>query len=416
MGGMRGNGGGRHMGAILRLAIVALVFLLAACADILRHPAPVDQPPPGFEGFGKVRYYPYMPGDDSIQRIADTYKDESPDNYVIGPDGVAVYSYLAVSGGGSDGAFGAGLLNGWTETGARPKFKIVTGVSTGSLIAPFAFLGPDYNDELRRAYTTIDAGHVMEPHGLFNILWSESLSDNTPFRTMVAGYVTDQLLDAIAAENAKGRLLLVATTDLDREQLVIWDMGVIASGPSPERLHLFRDVLVASASIPVIFPPTMIKVKVNGETRDEMHVDGGVVVQSFFVGHNVDMKSMVRKAHPDFKADSLHQLYVIRNSMVLAKPSPVKRSLGDISERSISGLLKVSGMNDLYRMYLGVVSDEFEMRYVAIPPTYKASNAEPFSRQEMEQLFAYGENMGRTGIPWRTLPPGYRPPPVSPAE
>lgn len=394
----------------IRLALIAPLLLVAACANILRQPAPPDQPPPTFEGFSKIRYYPLDPDDDWVTPIANSYKGEASENYVMGADGVATYSYLAVSGGGSDGAFGAGLLNGWTKAGTRPVFKIVTGVSTGSLIAPFAFLGPDYDDELKQAYTTIDADKVMVMHDLMSILWSESLSDNKPFREMVSGYVTESLLDAIAAEHAKGRMLLVATTDLDREEPVIWNMGEIAASKSPHRVHLFREVLVASASVPTVFPPVMLKVQVNGETRDEMHVDGGVFVQSFFVGANADMKAMVRKAHPEWTKDSLHSLYVIRNSSVTPNPKPVKRSLGDISARSISGLLKVSGMNDLYRMYLGVVGDEFEMRYIAIPRDYVPSTTEQFNQKEMQRLYQVGETMGEKGIPWRTTPPGYRPP------
>ena len=415
-----GNTRAQRMTAILRVAFLAPLLLLAACADILRHPAPPDATPPAFEGFDKIRYYPLDHEDgreewqDWTVRIADSYKDESPENYVIGADGVATYSYLAISGGGSDGAFGAGLLNGWTKSGTRPKFKIVTGVSTGSLIAPLAFLGPDYDDEIKQAYTTINADNVMVMHDLISILWSDSLSDNAPFRAMVAHYVTPKLLDAIAAEHAKGRLLFVLTTDLDREQPVIWDMGAIASSKDAMRVHLFREVLIASASIPTVFPPVMLKVQVNGQTRDEMHVDGGVFMQSFFVGSNADMKAMVRAAHPEWTKDSVHSLYIIRNSFVTPNARPVKRSLGDISSRSISGLLKVSGINDLYRMYLGVVGKEFEMRYVAIPAGYVPTTDEQFDRAEMIRLYGVGEKMGETGIPWRTLPPGYRPPADAP--
>ncbi len=405
---------------MLRIALLAPLLLLAACADILRHPAPPDAPPPAFEGFDKIRYYP-LDSDDGhdewrefTSAIANSYKNEPSDNYVMSADGVATYSYLAVSGGGSDGAFGAGLLNGWSKSGTRPTFKIVTGVSTGSLIAPFAFLGRDYNDEMKRAYTTISADNVMVVHDLFSILWSESLSDNAPFREMVAHYVTPEFLDAIATEHAKGRMLLVLTTDLDREQPVIWNMGEIASSKNPMRVHLFREVLIASASVPTMFPPVMLKVKVDGQTRDEMHVDGGVFMQSFFVGSNADMKAMVREAHPEWTKDSVHSLYIIRNSFVTPTARPVKRSLGDISSRSISGLLKVSGINDLYRMYLGVVGKEFEMRYVAIPADYKPTTTEQFDRSEMIRLYAVGENLGENGIPWRTLPPGYRPPPDGP--
>jgi predicted acylesterase/phospholipase RssA len=186
--------------------------------------------------------------------------------------------FLAVSGGGDNGAFGAGLLNGWTETGTRPEFKLVTGVSTGALIAPFAFLGPDHDGTLKRFYTTLAPSDILEMRSLLAAITSDALADNAPLWQLVENVVDQALLDAIAAEyNDKGRLLLVATVDLDARQSVLWNMTKIAASDDPKALELFRSVMIASAAIPGTFPPVMIDVELDGQAYQEMHVDGGTM-------------------------------------------------------------------------------------------------------------------------------------------
>lgn len=397
-----------YRGSVVSMCAFMALVILGGCASLLRQPAPTDRPPPVFEGFQDIRYYPMDPNMPLPASVEAAYVNEPSEDYQQQPDGSVAYSYLAVSGGGSDGAFGAGLLKGWTERGDRPKFKMVTGVSTGSLIAPFAFLGPDYDDTLKEAYTTIGADRIFIAHGLLSLLWQESVTDNTPFREMIATFVDAPLLDRIAAEHRKGRRLYVLTTDLDREEPVIWDMGAIASSTSPRRLDLFRQVLLASASIPTIFPPTLFQVEVDGVRKDELHVDGGVFAQSFFVGNQVDLKKVVRTAHPDWKAPSVHRLYVIRNGRLDPQKRVVDRTLGSISAYSVDSMLKASGVNDLYRLYLGDVAGELELRYIAIPHDYVPSTTEEFNQEEMIREYDLGHKMAVDGIPWQRRPPGYR--------
>jgi hypothetical protein len=387
---------------------IALLLLLGGCESLLRDPAPVDRPPPVLEGFKDIRYYPLNPALPPPPSLAAAYVGEPEDAYEKA-DGSIVYNYLAVSGGGSDGAFGAGLLKGWSETGTRPKFKFVTGVSTGALIAPFAFLGSDYDTILKEAYTTVDARKLYLARGLMSLLWQESLTDNKPFQEMIAKYVDEKLLDRIAEEHKKGRRLFVLTTDLDREEPVVWDMGAIAASGSPNRLTLSRQVILASASIPAFFPPVLIRVKVDGAVRDELHVDGGVFAQSFFVGHQLDLRAMERKAHPDWTGKIVHRLYVIRNGRLDPQPRQVERSLSSIAAYSIDSMLKASGINDLYRLYLGDLSGELELRYVAIPHDYVPSSLDEFNQAEMQKQYSLGLEMGSKGIPWQRTPPGYQP-------
>lgn len=403
-----GGDAGRRL-VILALT-AALSLMTAGCADLLRQPAPPGSAQPAeIPGYSGIRYLPFTDAGPIRASIIAAYHNETAENYDTQPDGTRVYNYLSVSGGGSDGAFGAGLLNGWSKAGGRPSFKVVTGVSTGALIAPFAFLGSAYDEPLKESYTTIEAHHIFQRRSLLSIIWSESVTDAGPLNELVAKYVDDKLLAAIAAEHAKGRRIYVATTNLDAEQPVIWDMGAIASSKNPERLKLFRKILVASASIPAVFPPVMLEVTVDGHRYDEMHVDGGVFFQSFSIGNLVDLPGTIAAAHPDYTGKLVQRLYVIRNGWVSPDPDQVKRSLTDITLRSIGTMLKVSGINDLYRLYLSSVHDNLEFNYVSIPLDYKPLTREQFNKAEMNQEFAYGEKIASQGIQWRHLPPGFSP-------
>lgn len=397
----------RHLGIVICTLVLCLT---AACSSV-----PRQAEPPGtavkasIAGFSDIRYLVFTDPARVRSMLNDAFMHETPESYDEQPDGTRVYNYLAVSGGGSDGAFGAGLLNGWSKAGGRPNFKVVTGVSTGALIAPFAFLGPKYDETLKKAYTTVDQSRVFVVHSLLSILWQESLTDTEPLREMVASFIDDKVLADIAVEHAKGRRLLVASTNLDAEEPVIWDLGAIASSKSKNKLHLFRSILVASASIPAVFPPVMFDVEVDGKRYDEMHVDGGVFFQSFSIGSSIDLPKTIRAAHPDFTGKFVQRLYVIRNGRVTPDPKEVERGLSGIAVRAIGSMFKVSGINDLWRLYLSTIHDEIEFRYVSIPLAYKGTTEEQFNEAEMINQFNFGYKMAEQGIPWMTTPPGYAP-------
>ena len=388
--------------------IVVIAFSLGACSSLLRHPVPLDvQDNPSIAGYEDIRHLPLTDPESVRQTIREAFLTETPECYETLPDGSRVYNYLAVSGGGSDGAFGSGILNGWSEHGDRPTFKVVTGVSTGALIAPFAFLGSSYDPQIKEAYTTVNPDRIYAVRRLISILWEEAVTDNKPLKDLVSHYITKDVLDAIAQEHAKGRRLYVASTNMDREEPVIWDLGKIASSKAPDRLELFRSVLVASAAIPSVFPPTLVKVSVNGKTYDEMHADGGVFFQSFFVGSLVDLPTLIREAHPDFTGKVVQRLYVIRNGSTNPNRKQITRGLGSISARAIGTLLKVSGINDLYRLYLSTRDDNAEFRYISLPVEYVRSTDEEFNEAEMNRQYDLGYRLALEGIPWKSTPPGY---------
>jgi predicted acylesterase/phospholipase RssA len=184
---------------------------------------------------------------------------------------------LAMSGGGANAAFGAGALVGLTRSGSRPQFTVVTGVSAGALIAPYAFLGSAWDAELVEIYTSGQAEHLLQPRGL-GALFGSSIYRGTPLVDLVNHYTTDALIQAVAREAATGRLLLIVTTDVETGEPVVWDLGSIAVNGGPHARTLFRDVLVASASVPGMLPPTIIRVPEEHTTIEEAHVDGTISV------------------------------------------------------------------------------------------------------------------------------------------
>lgn len=390
------------------LAAVAVLWLLAGCTTLFRNPVPLNaQNDPSIAGFTNIRYFPLTDVGPVREAIRQAFLTETPESYETLADGSRRYDYLAVSGGGSDGAFGAGILNGWTSRGDRPVFKVVTGVSTGALIAPFAFLGSAYDPQIKEAYTTVNSDRIYLVRNLFSMLWQESLADSKPLRDLVSTYITLDVLDAIAAEHAKGRRLYVASTNMDREEPVIWDLGAIASSNGPARLDLFRSVLVASASIPAVFAPTLIKVAMDGKEYDELHCDGGVFFQSFFIGAIVDLSALIAEAHPDYKGKVNQDLYVIRNGSTTPSRKQITRGLGSISGRAIATMLKVSGINDLYRLFLSTEHDDVGFHFVSLPADYVRTTDQEFNEAEMNRQYQLGYKLGADGIPWLRVPPGY---------
>jgi hypothetical protein len=312
-------------------------------------------------------------------------------------------SMLAISGGGDDGAFGAGLLVGWTESGARPEFKAVTGVSTGALTAPFAFLGSSYDDKLRQVYTQVSQKDIFEPRGLLKGFFSDAMSDTTPLYRLVERYVDRPLLDAIAAEYAKGRILLVGTTDLDTPEPVFWNMTAIAASKDPRALALFRKVLLASAAIPAAFPPVMIDVEANGAHYQEMHVDGGAMAQVFAYPPSIRIAD-VGGAHG---VDRQRTLYVIRNARLDPEWLSVRRQTMPIATRAVSSLLQTQGIGDLYRIFVTSQRDGVDFNLAFIPSTFTTPHTKQFDPTYMQALFETARGMARTGYPWQKHPPGW---------
>jgi hypothetical protein len=312
-----------------------------------------------------------------------------------------VVNFLALSGGGSDGAFGAGVLAGWTASGTRPEFDVVTGVSTGALTAPFAFLGPKYDEALRQVFTQTDTKDIAIARPLRGLIGGDSLASNAPLAKVVAFYVNDEFLAEVAAEHRKGRRLLIGTTNLDAERPVIWDMGKIATSGSPDALQLFRTVLLASAAIPAVFPPGFIKVSANGNIYDEMHVDGGATREVFLV----PTQFMASRADGRLGINPVRRAYIIRNGHVSPEYKAVKARTLSIAGRAVSSLIKSQGVGDLYELYLFAKKNRIDYNLAYIPGDFIDSSTQSFDPVYMTKLYELGYRMAQAGYPWKKVPP-----------
>ena len=312
-----------------------------------------------------------------------------------------VVNFLALSGGGSDGAFGAGVLSGWTASGKRPEFDLVTGVSTGALTAPFAFLGPKYDEALKTVFTTSTTQDIAIAQPVRGLLGGDSLASNAPLAKVVAHYVNEGFLQEVATEHRKGRRLLIGTTNLDAERPVIWDMGQIAISGRPESLELFRKVLLASAAIPAVFPPGFVKVAAEGGVYDEMHVDGGATREVFLV----PTQFMAKKADGNLGINPVRRAYIIRNGRVDPEYKPVKAKTLSIAGRAVSSLIKSQGVGDLYELFVFSKKNGIDYNLAYIPGDFVDTSTQAFDPVYMGKLFNLGYQMAEAGYPWKKVPP-----------
>jgi len=308
-------------------------------------------------------------------------------------------SYLALSGGGADGAYGAGVLNGWTAAGTRPEFSVVSGVSTGALIAPFAFLGPAYDATLRDVYTSGVAESLLETPSIVHALFGSGLFGNTHLRELVARYIGQDMLGAIAAEHARGRRLLIVTTNLDTQRTVIWDMGRIAAIGSPQALDLFRDVLAASASIPVVFPPMLIDAEANGHRFQEMHVDGGVTAPVLTLPEAFLLRNGA------FGGGLRMNIYVLINDKVERDFQLVPNATVDIAARASASVTKTQIRSVLYETYDFARRNNLGFNLTYIEKDIPSPGSFGFATSYMRSLYRYGYDKAKTGNFWAKAPP-----------
>ena len=387
----------------LFLCACALAFVISGCATVPeRHPLPPNLTADAkISGIQDARFW----GDEWPQfslTIFENYSDADFKKHYSGVYNTA-HSYLAISGGGANGAFGAGLFAGWSATGTRPEFSMVTGISTGALTAPFAFLGSDYDEILKQVYTTTTTKDIVKERNLFSAAFGDAMADTTPLQTLIAKYITREIVEAIAHEHQCGRRLFVGTLNLDAARSVIWNIGAIASSDHPHKRELIHTIMRASASIPVAFPPVVIPVEAAGKSYDEMHVDGGTGSQVFVYPASVDWRMITEK----LKVKGTPQVYVIRNSLLDPEYRGVKRSVFPIATRSINSLIRTQGVGDLYQIYTLCKRDGNAFNLAYIPSNFTEEPLEAFDPVYMKKLYQLGYDMALEGYPWKNTPPGF---------
>jgi Patatin-like phospholipase len=301
--------------------------------------------------------------------------------------------WLMLSSGGADGAYGAGILSGWTEAGTRPEFSVVTGVSTGAMIAPFAFVGPRYDERLRKLYSTLTAADVFEVRGT-----GESMFDTWPLKDLLAREVTPELLADVAAEHRRGRRLFVVTTDLDAERPVVWNMGEIALRGDDTAVQLFREVLLASGSIPGMFPPVYIDVEANGRHFQEMHADGGM-------GGTFYVAPALLLSDPRGHRLPATELYVIVNGKLAPEFQVTERNTLAILGRSIATTLKTAARMELAQTYQYAQRSGIGFNVAAIDDNFDKQSRGSFDPDYMHALVELGADQVKAGSAFRRRPP-----------
>ena len=310
---------------------------------------------------------------------------------------------LGVSGGGENGAFGAGLLNGWTERGGRPIFFLVTGISTGALSAPFAFLGSAWDAKLKGVYTDITLADVMEQRGLTAAIWDDGMADNSPLLRTISRYFDEAMMAEIARAYGSGRLLLIGTSDLDAQMPVIWNIGAIAGSGHPKALDTMRRILLASAAIPGAFSPVLFDVTLDGQPLQELHVDGGAFAQVFLYPASVSRYRQERIARGITVAPV--RAWVIRNARLDPEWASVDRRTLSIAGRAISSMIAASGYNDVLRIYAAAERDRVDYNLAYIGRDFPVVYDKPFEQSYMRPLFEYGRERALRGDAWVKQPP-----------
>ena len=372
----------------------ARLFMIAACALAIAGCASVARTPYTQQEQAEA----VIPGIPGARLWADNPAIATGRRSVVSRVPVKQPTVLALSGGGADGAFGAGLLTGWSARGTRPQFTFVTGASAGALIAPFAFLGPAHDDTLRSVFASGEMANLLQSEGLGG-LFGAGLFKTAPLRELIARHVDAELLAAIAQEYRAGRRLYVVTTNLDAQRTAIWDMGKIAASGEPGALDLFRNVLTASASIPGVFSPVLIDVEAQGRHFAEMHVDGGVTTNVLILP-----EAVLVSGTPVFPPDARPKVYIVMNGKLSPDFDVVKASTLPIVTRSFETSVRANTRNTLLASYQFAKGRNWEFNLTSVDPDYPKPNSIGFDQAYMQQLFDHGHQRGRSGIIWQSTP------------
>lgn len=296
---------------------------------------------------------------------------------------------LSLSGGGQNGAFGAGFLIGWRESGKRPEFDIVGGVSTGALLATHALLGTPADDaKLEEMYTQVTQKDIYRSRGIFGILSGDSLKDTAPLQSLIAKHITAKTLERVAAAYDDNRLIVVGTTNVDYGQTWMWNMSHIAKDG---KLELYRKVLLASASFPIVFPPV--------EIEGHLFIDGAARV-------NVVIAGVTGEVRPEPPLYGPGNIYLISNGKLNWPPEALRRALGDVAATTVTVMMDQSMETALRRSYFGAKILGYNFQMAAIPDGVTiGKDPLAFDPKQMRAAFDAGRALAKQPNPWSNVPP-----------
>ena len=385
----------------MKCVLVALITItLAGCSSSYRKSALQDAQLQSahISGMDGIRYVP------STKAGIQAYLNDIKTAVAKRPqDSTRKTNLLALSGGGDNGAFGAGLLVGWTKRGDRPMFDQVTGISTGALIAPFAFLGSEYDQALEAVFTQVRPDDIYQERGKLALLFTDAMADAKPLKSLINARVTDEMLAHVASEyEQKGRLLLIGTTNIDSGLLVLWNMGKIASYKTPEAKSLFINVMMASAAVPGAFPPVLFDTELDGRDYHELHVDGGLAAQVYLypaAASRLALSSGIIKSRQ-------REAYIIRNARLSVGWEETEVNGLGILGRSYKKMIQSQGMGNLYQIYEIARRDKVGFNLAYIGNDFDQPHPAEFDKNYMNALFQYGYQKSIAGYPWQHMPPG----------
>lgn len=372
----------------LLLIIVLLVLLVSGCAQTPERRTllnseqlnPLDTP--------GLRFW-----DESIIS-ADNYDfSHAIDSLVDHSHKSGQVDHLALSGGGFNGAFSAGVLNAWSESGTRPEFDVVTGVSTGAIVSIFAFLGSEYDQELKSYYTRTTAEEMFKRNSIFKLPFRNSMVDVSGFEDKVRNAVDAKMVKQLAFERSKGRILLIATTSLDNEKMAIWDVGKIAHIGTPQAQQLIQDIIIASSAVPGLFPATRITLPYKGGTVDELHVDGGVSRQVFLIPQGFKKTFIPRNVEKN--------IYVIRNGFLKPEFEEIENGLTSVSYRALSILIRRQSIGDIEHIYNFSERNQIGFHLAYIDDDFSKGTLNSFNLEYMQKLYTYGYQKKLDSDLWR---------------
>ncbi len=377
------------------LSVVLLLGLTACAAGPRGFPAPKAETYRNAElpGYQNIRFFA-----DEAPVFQQGYLDSYREILKSNPELAARQDGLVLSGGAEDGAYGAGFLKGWTESGERPEFSWVTGISTGALIAPFAFLGAEYDDTIARLYTETSANEIILLKPLRVVLGASALGDTAPLRKTIKETVDAKFVAAIARESRRGRILLIGTTNLDAQRHVIWNIGTIAESGRTDAPDLIGKILLASASIPGAFPPVKFDVVIDGKRHQELHVDGGITHQIFAY----PIATPVREIEQKLGISPKKTMWVVRNTKIEADFEATGLGVADIASRSINTLTKYQGQGDLFVIQQLAKRDGYDFRLTFVPGSFDAPYTEFFDQEYMRALYDVGYRAAKSDKSWET--------------
>ena len=371
------------------------------CSTIDRLPPPTDAMTMAeISGIPTCRSW----GDDALPRSTwriEHFRDQIQSDSAYDPK--APVHFLAISGGAQEGAFGAGLLAGWSASGSRPDFRVVTGVSSGAFLAPFAFLGSEYDEESQALFSLYSSKDVVEKRIFSALFRGESLSDNQKLRKIIRHHFTPIEMEKVAAEHARGRRLFIGTTNLDTVRPVIWNIGAIASSGHPEAYDLIIDVIMASSAFPGIFPPQLFRVEQDGEPFDELHVDGGPTTQVFVFPISFDIRAALEASGLNGPA----HVYVLRNAPIIPKVEAVEPKTLPILVKTAESLVNAMALMDMYHIYLEAQDHRVEFHLAYMPSDFREPD-EAFDPAYMRELFDFGYQQGTKGGAWESELPEFK--------